>query len=157
MSRHTIYVASSWRNKTQPYIVSMLRRAGHEVYDFRNPHGQKGFRWEELDPDWEAWNVFEYREALKHPVAEKHYKMDMEALAWADVVVLLLPSGRSAHVEAAWHTGRGGVTIVHSAESHCEPELMYKMFNAITTTNSELMSMLGFSLSNLESRSLTGQ
>ena len=32
-----IYVASSWRNKYQPEVVAALRKAGHEVYDFRNP------------------------------------------------------------------------------------------------------------------------
>ena len=30
-----IYVASSWRNPTQPVMVTTLRDAGHEVYDFR--------------------------------------------------------------------------------------------------------------------------
>lgn len=32
-----IYVASSWRNKYQPEVVAALRKAGHKVYDFRNP------------------------------------------------------------------------------------------------------------------------
>lgn len=30
-----IYVASSWRNGRQPYVVDMLRERGHAVYDFR--------------------------------------------------------------------------------------------------------------------------
>ena len=32
-----IYVASSWRNERHPGVVELLRIAGHEVYDFRNP------------------------------------------------------------------------------------------------------------------------
>ena len=32
-----IYLASSWRNERQPQAVQILRDAGHEVYDFRNP------------------------------------------------------------------------------------------------------------------------
>ena len=32
-----IYVASSWRNPYQPEVVAALKKAGHEVYDFRNP------------------------------------------------------------------------------------------------------------------------
>ena len=47
-----IYVASSWRNQYYPEVVSALRSAGHEVYDFRNPpHGGSGFRWTDIDPD----------------------------------------------------------------------------------------------------------
>ena len=37
-----IYVASSWRNKYQPEVVTALRKAGHEVYDFRNPKDNPG-------------------------------------------------------------------------------------------------------------------
>ena len=32
-----IYVASSWRNTYYPEVVTALREAGHDVYDFRNP------------------------------------------------------------------------------------------------------------------------
>ena len=37
-----IYVASSWRNPYQPEVVAALRKAGHEVYDFRNPKDNPG-------------------------------------------------------------------------------------------------------------------
>ena len=50
-----LYVASSWRNLNQPTVVELLRKCGHEVYDFRNPApGDNGFHWEEIDPDWEG-------------------------------------------------------------------------------------------------------
>ena len=32
-----LYIASSWRNTYYPEVVTALRKAGHEVYDFRNP------------------------------------------------------------------------------------------------------------------------
>lgn len=35
LSARRIYVASSWRNLVQPGVVTILRRLGHEVYDFR--------------------------------------------------------------------------------------------------------------------------
>jgi len=123
-----IYLASSWRNEYQPHLVATLRAAGHEVYDFRNPAPDNdGFHWGEVDPDWETWSPDEYRHALQSPRAEKGFNFDMEALNKAEVVVLLLPSGRSSHVEAAYHRGRGLPVIVHMPEP-CEPELMYKMF-----------------------------
>jgi len=44
-----IYVASSWRNKYQPEVVAALRKAGHEVYDFRNPDDNPGgFHWADV-------------------------------------------------------------------------------------------------------------
>ena len=146
---HRIFLASSWRNTYQPGLVKLLRQWGHEVYDFRHPTpDDNGFHWSEIDPEWEDWDVYKYRAALKSPVAEDGFQTDMSALERADVVVLLLPSGRSAHAEAAWHKGRNGITIVHSPES-CEPELMYKMFNAITADETELRSLLDAHISQL--------
>ena len=44
--KHKIYVASSWRNGYYPEVVTKLREAGHDVYDFRNPpSGDPGFKW----------------------------------------------------------------------------------------------------------------
>jgi len=150
MTTHKIYVASSWHNKQQPDIVKLLRDNGHDVYDFHD----NGFPWEELDPEWKQWDVRRYRAGLWHPTAEKHFRLDMEALNWADVCVLLLPSGRSAHTEAAWHRGRGKPVIIHMPELY-ETELMYKLFNAITETDEELVGALKFDMLELEKLHLT--
>ncbi|MFQ6026578.1 MAG: hypothetical protein ACE5Q6_03570 [Dehalococcoidia bacterium] len=150
MMGHRIYLASSWRNRYQPQLVETLRQRDHEVYDFRHPvPGNEGFRWSQIDPGWESWKVFQYRQALNHPLAVQGYRYDVEALIAAEVVVLLLPSGRSAHTEAAWHRGRGGVVIVHSPEP-CEPELMYKLFNWITAEDAELVQLLDLDLKQLQ-------
>lgn len=51
-----IYVASSWRNKYQPEVVAALRKAGHEVYDFRNPKDNPGgFHWADVEKNWQDW------------------------------------------------------------------------------------------------------
>ena len=76
-----IYVASSWRNLLQPYIVVMLRKCGHEVYDFRSPTpGDSGFSWREIHPDWENWTPQQYRDALEHPIAKEGFKNDINVL-----------------------------------------------------------------------------
>ena len=95
MSR--IYLASSWRNPYQPNAVTMLRAAGHEVYDFRNPpNGVKGFAWSEIDPDWMGWKAAQYRDLLTtHAIASRGYLNDFRGMEWADTCVLLLPCGRS--------------------------------------------------------------
>lgn len=154
---HKIYVASSWRNLYQPRVVALLRQYGHTVYDFHHPKpGNDGFRWEQIDPEWELWNMDGYRRALRHPIAENGYELDMSALDRSDVVVLLLPSGASAHSEAAFHCGKGKPVIVHSPEK-CQPELMYKMFNAITESDVELIKILTFDRSALNYFSLVNQ
>ena len=137
-----IYVASSWRNKYYPEVVARLREAGHEVYDFRNPpHGGNGFRWTDIDDNALTWSFDQYAEGLHHPLAERQFAADLEALAWADTCVLVLPSGRSAHTEAGWMSGRGKRTIVYIPEM-VEPELMYKLFDGVVGSMEELVEVL---------------
>mgnify|MGYP001560230306 CR=1 FL=1 len=155
MIGHRSYIASWWRNQCQPKLVIRLRREGHQVYDFRNPpSGSGGFSWREIDGDWESWNTASYRNALWHPKAEAGYKDDMDALTTAQIVVLLLPSGRSAHVEAGYFRGIGGIVVVHISQLS-EPELMYKMFNSITETDDELVTLLSKPLPELRALNMS--
>ena len=126
-----IYVASSWRNKYYPQVVTRLREAGHQVYDFRNPpHGGNGFHWTDIDQNAPNWSFNQYKEGLDHPLAQRQFTADLEALEWADTCVLVLPCGRSAHTEAGWMSGAGRKVIVYIPEMQ-EPELMYKLFDDV--------------------------
>jgi len=128
-----IYVASSWRNNTQPEVVQALRAVGHEVYDFKNPPNRTGFAWSEIDTNWLKWTANDFIKALEHKAAKDGFASDFNAMVWADVCVLVLPSGRSAHSEAGWFAGSNKPVIVLT-DDYQEPELMYKMFHYITTT-----------------------
>lgn len=122
-----IYVASSWRNEQQPEVVQALRAVGHEVYDFRHPApGNDGFSWSEIDPAWRNWSPDAYLAGLRHPRAEEGFFLDLDGLNWSDATVLVLPCGRSAHLEAGYAAGQGKPVIILLDETF-EPELMYKM------------------------------
>jgi hypothetical protein len=119
-----IYVASSWRNILQPGIVAALRAAGLEVYDFRNPGpGKSGFGWRGISPGWESWTPAQWRAALAHPLAQDGYTNDRAGMDWATHGVLVLPAGRSAHLEAGFMAGQGKPVYTLCLES-TEPDLM---------------------------------
>lgn len=129
-----IYVASSWRNMYYESVVKRLCEAGHDVYDFRNPpHGGNGFHWTDVDENAPNWTFDEYAQGLHHPLAERQFKADLDALRWADTCVLVLPCGRSAHTEAGWMAGAGKRVIAYIPEM-VEPELMYKLFDEVVGT-----------------------
>lgn len=141
-----IYVASSWRNQHQPSMVRALKGMGHEVYDFRNPEpGDDGFRWSELDRNYQKWwdNPVEYVLSLEHPKAKDGYNKDYKALNWADTCILLLPCGRSAHLEAGYAIGQGKQTAIFVAKEKFEPELMYKMANLVTDDVNSIYTWVG--------------
>jgi hypothetical protein len=133
MTARRIYVASSWRNAIQPDVVSALRAEGHEVYDFRNPApDNNGFGWRQVDGDAANWTPRRFAQLVtSHPVAAAGFALDKAALDWCDTCVLVLPSGRSAHLEAGYACGQGKHVFVLLQEDKFEPELMYLLADGI--------------------------
>jgi hypothetical protein len=136
-----IYLASSWKNAEQPAAVALLREHGHQVYDFKHPNGGTGFRWDMLDPAWENWSAVEYRDALTMPAAQRGFGNDFEGMLWADAGVLLLPCGRSAHLEIGFMAGCGKRTIVWTRDGE-EPELMALLCDVICVSADEVLAAL---------------
>lgn len=140
-----VYVASSWRNNYQPAICAILEAAGIEHYDFRNPApGTSGFAWSEIDPDWTDWTTRQYIDALDHPLVLEGFRHDFEAMQHADTFVLVLPCGRSAHLELGWAVGAGKRTAILTRDGE-EPELMAKMVDRICPNVFDLLGWLGVS------------
>ena len=139
-----IYVASSWKNTYYPEVVQALRDAGHEVYDFRNPPtGEPGFHWTDVDPNCMDWTPAEYQANLSHPLAERQFNNDIEAMTACDVCVLVLPCGRSAHTEAGWFAGQGKKVFAYIPDKDSfEPELMYKLFTKVCVSLEELIETI---------------
>lgn len=142
-----LYVASSWRNTYYPDVLAHLRAAGFDCYDFRNPApGNYGFAWSQIDPAWQTWTPEQFRAALEHPIATHGLGHDVAGLFGCDACVLVMPCGRSAHLEAGHALGAGKPTIVYVPEP-CEPELMYGMCHGIAVTLDELVTKLNMHLS----------
>ena len=138
-----IYLASSWKNEAFPSTVRLLRAQGHEVYNFRNPApGNEGFQWSQIDLNWTTWDASSYRSALGSRIAQEGFQFDKDGLDWADTCILLLPSGRSAHLEAGYCIGKGKDTIVFIPE-YDNPDLMYLLADAICLSWPELIRALG--------------
>ena len=140
-----VYVASSWRNEIrQQQTVKSLRDAGHEVYDFRNPApGDHGFGWRQCATDTQLKDPRAFRDdVLTHTVARAAFAKDMRALSSADATVLVLPCGRSAHLELGWATGARQTTVVLLDDPISEPELMYLACSRICISLDEVAATL---------------
>ena len=126
--------------------MAALRAAGLQVYDFRNPpDGHGGFSWKECDPNWERWTPAEWRDALASEPAARGYANDRGGMDWADACVLVLPCGRSAHLEAGFMAGEGKPVYTLALEP-VEPDLMNLLLGPpehICVTMDDLFDRLG--------------
>ncbi len=134
-----VYLASSWKHPGQPKALYALRKRGHIVYDFRNEESK--FVWSQIRPA-EDWTGETMREALHHPLADLGFAHDMNALRWCDVCVLLLPCGKSAHLELGWAAGAGKRTIVLLPPGENPPDLMYRIADRVCVSMDEVIETL---------------
>ena len=61
-------------------------------------------------------------------------------MGWADAFVLVMPCGRSAHLELGWAAGAGKPTAILLSDG--EPELMYKMVDDICVSIDEVIEAM---------------
>lgn len=142
-----VYVASSWRNPGQAGVVAALRSAGMDVYDFKE--GEEAFHWSEVNPEWDQGHVTfpTLERMLTHNRARAGFTRDFHAMMNADTCVLVLPAGRSAHLEFGWMIGMNKRTVIFNMEETladgCEPDLMVLMADYRTDDLMDLLSYLG--------------
>lgn len=99
-----------------------------------------GFASPKKGSDWEA--VDEYLTMIEHPRAIEGFEADFAAMNRADTFVLVLPCGKSAHLELGWAIGAGKRTAI-LLEDPVEPELMYRMAGHLAPSLLDLLGWLG--------------
>lgn len=100
------FIASRWRNRAilDP-LVEQIRSKGHEVYYFIEKTIMLGAR--DLDPE-EYMKQFEaITDWRNNTHCKQVFEEDLDGLKNADVIVLVLPAGKSAHMEAGIAYGLG--------------------------------------------------
>ena len=142
-SPYDVYVASSWRNRYFPEVVELIRAAGLSAYDFR----EQGFSWGAVDPsrgmspNRAPVDIHKHAELLEHPLAAEHFALDADALENAQATVVVLPCGRSAHLELGYAIAGAQHTAVYMPEPQ-EPELMYRYCDLITDDLDDVIEFL---------------
>ena len=102
--KRNIYVMGSLRNPLIPEIGNRLRKEGHTAFEDWWGAGKIA------DDSWQAYENMRgrsYKEALKGIAANHIFKLDKEHLDKSDSGVLVMPAGKSAHLELGYLIGQG--------------------------------------------------
>ena len=134
-----MYLIGSLRNEKVPEIANILRAEGHEVFDQWYGAGP------EADDCWQKYcknKGMNFREALADHGAQHVYHFDRTFLTRSDTVVLVLPAGKSGHLELGWALGQGkrGYILLDG-----EPErydVMYNFADGVFTNIGDLILAL---------------
>lgn len=100
----SIYIIGSLRNPEIPVFANRLREKGFEVFDDWFSAGATA------DDEWQQYENTRgrnYKEALKGHSAQTIFNLDKTHLDRCDGAVLVLPAGKSGHLELGYTIGRG--------------------------------------------------
>lgn len=134
-----IYLVGSMRNPEIPRIAGVLRGKGFDVFD----------DWYSPGPDTDDyWQAYErergrnFAEALEGAHAKDVFEFDLDHLKRADTVVMVLPAGKSAHMEIGWAVGQGKQTFILMPGEPERYDIMYRFVNHVVMSLEELIAKL---------------
>mgnify|MGYP001562924768 CR=1 FL=1 len=148
MNPPLIYVIGSLRNPQVPVLANWLRTKGYDVFDDWYAVGPEADdRWR----DYELARGHTYQEALHGRACRNVYDFDHTHLMIADAVVLLLPAGKSAHLELGWTLGRGrpGYILLEEAMSGASVARRFDIMHSFATDVFDKLDDLAVALSPL--------
>lgn len=123
-----IYLVGALKNAQIPLIANQLRQDGHEVFDDWFSAG------EFADTCWRDHELCRgraYREALDGHHAWDVFSFDVGLINMADIVILILPAGRSAHMELGYAAGIDKETHILLDQEYDRWDVMYRFADGI--------------------------
>lgn len=130
-----IYLIGSLRNPEIPNIAKTMRQAGLNVFDDWFAPGP------EADDFWRTYEQgrgHTYLEALDGYAAKHIFEFDKHHIDTSDVGVLVLPCGKSAHLELGYMRGKGkrGYILLDEVDRW---DVMYQFATGIYTNLDNLI------------------
>lgn len=105
----TIYLVGSLRNPDVPAIGRAIRDLGFDVFDDWHAAGPHA------DDEWQRYEDsrgHSYKQALANHAAKHVFAFDKHHLDRSDIGVLIMPAGKSGHLELGYLAGQGKKTFV---------------------------------------------
>lgn len=134
-----IYVIGSLKNEKVPLVAEELRKCGYRVFDDWYSAGP------EADDYWQAHcrlRGMDYEQALASPHAVCVFEFDREWLDAADTVVLVLPAGKSGHIELGYAIGAGKRGFILLDGEPDRYDVMYKFATGVAFTVGDLIELV---------------
>lgn len=136
-----IYIIGSLKNKNVPIIANKLRKEfpKSEVFD----------SWYYCSEDADDWlrdcckaKGLNYKQTLKDHAATHIFEFDKKHIIRSTDVVMVMPAGKSGHLELGWSLGQGKRGYVLFDKEPDRVDIMYQFATDIFFDFDELVSEL---------------
>lgn len=135
----SIYLIGSLRNPKVTEVAEYLRGHGYDVFDDWMAAGP------EADDYWQRYEQDRgnnYAQALQGYAAKHVYEFDLFHLNRCDIGVLLLPAGKSGHLELGYLIGSGKPGFILMQDDPERFDVMYQFARGVSYSKEQLVSQL---------------
>ena len=136
----TVYIIGSLRNPRITEVGNALRAEGYDAFDEWHAGGP------EADDEWRRYENDRgrhYKEALRGYHARNIFEFDLCHLNRAEIGVLVMPAGRSGHLELGYLIGQGKYGFILFDEVPERLDIMHNFATAVCFSLDELIRELG--------------
>jgi hypothetical protein len=132
-----IYLASSWKNADLVRnIAKYLEKHGFEVDAFCcSTDSRYSFHWSESVDTEEKLLEYDALSFWGDERVRRAFREDKKWLDWADTVVMVMPCGRSSHLEGGYGKGQGKRLFMYGEFAKGEFDVMYGFADGLFRTN----------------------
>lgn len=123
-----VYIIGSLRNPTIPVVAEALRAAGYDAFDDWYAAGP------EADDYWQRYEQERGRtfaEALEGIAANHVYEHDKKHLDRCKAGVLVMPAGKSGHLELGYMRGQGKPVFILMDKEPERFDVMYRFATVV--------------------------
>lgn len=135
----SIYIIGSLRNAAVPGFAQWLRKNGFDAFDSwfaPGPHADDFWR------DYTKSRGLSYAEALKDYSAQHVYEFDKYHIDRCDMGVMLMPTGKSGHLELGYMLGKGKPGYILFDETPKRYDIMVQFATGIFFDRKDLLKEL---------------
>ena len=139
MSDPVVYLIGSLRNPEVNRIAAAIRELGYEVFDdwtATGPTADDSWR------DYEKQRGHTYPQALQGFAAKHVFAFDKFHLDRANIAVLLMPAGKSGHLELGYFLGTGKPGYVLFDQEPERFDVMYQFATGVFLEEQGLLDAL---------------
>jgi len=139
-----IYIASSYKSLEPVRILGVaLREIGYDVYVFcdEKEDAYKHSMTIRASSLYRSWTP---KTAMMNKYVQMIYESDIRELDSSDILILVLPSGKSAHLEAGYAKGKGKKVFLYGDMELGSYDAMYGMIDKIYDPDDTAVMLMDF-------------
>ena len=135
----SVYIIGSLRNPQIPEFANELDARGYEAFA---DWFQSGPQTDDFWKDYSKARGRSYKQALDSKGANASFNLDKENLDSCDAAVMLMPAGKSGHLELGYVVGQGKPGYILFDGEPERYDLMYKLATGVFFDKQDLFKAL---------------